>query len=66
MITPESLWLVQMLGSQGRVKEAFGAALFGPDAGRWPTWWFDAVDIFQRVVGMEKEAADHENERLRK
>ena len=27
---------------------------------RWPAWWFDAVDVFQRVAGMEKEAAEHE------
>jgi hypothetical protein len=60
------MWLVQLLGSQGRVREASGAALFGPGAGLWPGWWFDAADIFQRVVGMEKEAADHENERRRR
>ena len=66
LITPESMWLVQMLGSQGRVKEACGAALFGPNSGRWPAWWFDAVDICQRVVSLEKEAADQEVERKKR
>ena len=60
LITPRSMWLVQLLCSQSRVKEATGAALFGPHSGRWPAWWFDAVDVFQRVAGMEKEAAEHE------
>ena len=66
LITPRSMWLVQLLGSQSRVKEATGAALFGPHSGCWPAWWFDAVDVFQRVVGMEKEAADRESERRRR
>jgi hypothetical protein len=60
------MWLVRLLSSQGRVREASGAALFGPNSGRWPAWWFDAVDIFQRVLCMEKEAADQENDRQRK
>jgi len=38
LITPRSMWLVQLLGSQSRVKEATGAALFGPHSGRWPAW----------------------------
>ena len=66
LITPRSMWLVRLLCSQSRVKEATGAALFGPHSGRWPAWWFDAVDVFQRVVGIEKEAADQENERRRR
>jgi hypothetical protein len=60
LITPRSMWLVQLLCSQSWVREAIGAALFGSRSGRWPAWWFDAVDIFQRVAGMEKEAAEHE------
>ncbi len=66
LITPQSMWLVQLLGSQGRVKEATGAALFGPHSGRWPAWWFDAVDVFQRIAVMEKEAADRESDRRRR
>jgi hypothetical protein len=65
LITPETMWLVQLLGSQNRVKEATGAALFGAHSGRWPAWWFDAVDIFQRVCSMEKEAAYKEADRHR-
>ena len=65
-ITPQSMWLVQLLGAQSRVREASGAAMFGPHAGRWPAWWFDAVDTFQRVVGLEKEAADQEAARQRR
>ena len=65
LIAPESMWLVRQLSSQNRVKEATGAALFGPHAGRWPAWWFDSVDTFQRVASMEKEAAEHEIEKRR-
>jgi hypothetical protein len=53
MVTLKSMRLVQMLGAQARVKESSGAAPFGPDPGLWPAWWFDAVDIFQRVACME-------------
>jgi hypothetical protein len=48
------------------VKEATGAALFWLRFGRWPAWWFDAVGIFQRVAGMEKEATEQENESWRR
>jgi hypothetical protein len=60
------MWQVQLLGSQSRVKEATGAALFWLRFGRWPAWWFDAVGIFQRVAGMEKEATEQENESWRR
>lgn len=51
-ITPESRFIVDMESSNRHAKEATGAALFGPDSGRWPAIWYDSVVELeiQRVI----------------
>jgi len=56
VIAAESLALLEMDARNRRVKEATGACLFGPDAGRWPAWWVDAVTVIQTQVLLEMEA----------
>ena len=58
LITPRSQELLQMYIRAKRVKEASGAALFGPDQSEWPAWAVDAVDV------CELESIRHENAKI--
>lgn len=62
-ITPDSRWLVEILSKNLRVHRAAGAPMYGTDSGLWPAWWFDAVEIAQRVIDMEEAAAAQERAR---
>ena len=63
LITPETMWLVQLLSKQMRVHRAASAPLFGPDASVWPAWWYDAVETGQHVLDLEESAAAEERRR---
>ncbi len=63
LITPETMWLVQLLSKQMRVQRAASAPLFGPDASAWPAWWYDAVETGQHVLDLEESAAAEERRR---
>jgi hypothetical protein len=54
-ITTDSLTLLELTVNSRVAKEA-GASLFGPDAGRWPAWFFDAVATVSRAESAELEA----------
>ena len=54
-ITTDSLQLLEMTSNNRIAKEA-GAAMFGPDAGRWPAWFFEAVATVSRAEGAELQA----------
>lgn len=42
-ITPESAWILELVNSNTVATRDTGAALFGPDSGKWPAWWVDAL-----------------------
>lgn len=55
-ITPESLWLIEMVHGSRVAHEMTGAAMFGADASRWPAIYFDAVRTIHRAKTRELEA----------
>lgn len=65
-ITTESRWLLNLESGAKRVYDASGASMFGPDAGRFPAWWFDAVTtiegcrVLENNARMEAETAEAE------
>jgi hypothetical protein len=58
-ITPESMFLIEMIHGSQVAHEMTGAALFGPDPGRWPAIYFDAVRTIHRAKMQETEAMTH-------
>lgn len=42
-ITPESVWILEQVDSMALVFRDAGATLFGPDLGKHPAWWVDAL-----------------------
>ncbi len=55
-ITPESIFLTELLGRNKRARECTGAAMFGQDSGKWPAWWADAVDVYETFHILEANA----------
>jgi hypothetical protein len=58
-ITPQSLFLIEMIHGSQITHEMTGAALFGPDSGRWPAIYLDAVRAVHRAKTRETEAMTH-------
>ena len=42
-ITPESVWILELVNTHTVATRDTGATLFGPDSGKWPAWWTDAL-----------------------
>jgi hypothetical protein len=42
-ITPESVWILELVNTQSVATRDTGATLFGPESGKWPAWWTDAL-----------------------
>lgn len=58
LISPKSAELVQVFTRANHAREGGGAALFGPDLSKWPTWAVDAL------VVIEQERVKEHNARL--
>jgi hypothetical protein len=54
--SPELRSLVLLDAKNRQAQRATGATMFGPDSGRWPAVWFDAVSALQSARD-EEEAA---------
>lgn len=54
LVTPESMFLVELIHGSQITNETMGATLFGADTRRWPAVYHDAV----RVVAAAKLAED--------
>jgi hypothetical protein len=56
--------LVDIVSTDRAVKNGTGAVMFGPDSGRWPAEWYDAVALFTNYLNLEalaeQEAFHHE------
>jgi len=37
--------LLEQISPARAVHKATGAAIYGPDSGRWPGYWFDAIAL---------------------
>lgn len=57
-ITDESMRLVRDFSRAKRVHGASGGVLYGPDSGKWPARWFDAVDVIESESQKAKMALD--------
>jgi len=64
VITPKTEELLNIFGRAGRVREASGAMMYGPDLGDWPIWAVDVVDQIrlcesqEAIARMEAEAGE--------
>jgi hypothetical protein len=47
LITEASKFLLTMHYGADSAHKATGASLFGPNASKWPAWWFDAISVIQ-------------------
>jgi hypothetical protein len=52
-ITAESMTYLEMVKASRTVREA-GACLYGPDLGRWPAVYFDAVAVIETQIAAEQ------------
>lgn len=48
--------LINLLSEERHVKDATGACVFGPRAGEWPAWYWDAVTVEEVIRKREANA----------
>jgi hypothetical protein len=56
LIDEQSMVLLVLVRQDRHAKEATGATMYGPNRGKWPVAWDDAVQICERVRIMEHNA----------
>ncbi len=56
LIDDATMALVSIVRQDRHAKESTGATLYGPNRGKWPAAWDDAVLIAERVRIMEHNA----------